>query len=169
MTEARSLWEIGSKPILSSFDLPIPSPALAAPPATENEAGPSRPRTPLSAVTSEVENLSINPNSKTAHTGDAILSPDDVSIILTQALHQVLSSDDPPEMPIPASQLYSAHILPSRPAYLPEQQRGDAVIGKSSWKKLAKWMKEASKDGLIKVKESKGEAIVQRYSYSRLA
>lgn len=34
------------------------------------------------------------------------------------------------------------------------------VIGKSEWKKLAKWMKEVSKDGLVKIKESKGEVTV---------
>jgi translation initiation factor 2D len=34
------------------------------------------------------------------------------------------------------------------------------VIGKSEWKKLSKWMKEASKEGLVKIKETKGEVIV---------
>jgi len=43
------------------------------------------------------------------------------------------------------------------------------VIGKSEWKKLAKWMKEASKDGLLKIKESKGEVTVQRYVITLLA
>lgn len=37
------------------------------------------------------------------------------------------------------------------------------VIAKSEWKKLAKWMKEASKEGLIKIKDSKGEITVQRW------
>lgn len=36
------------------------------------------------------------------------------------------------------------------------------VIAKSEWKKLAKWMKEVSKDDLIKIKDSKGEVTVQR-------
>ena len=34
------------------------------------------------------------------------------------------------------------------------------VIGKSEWKKLAKWMKELGKDGVLKIKESKGEVTV---------
>jgi translation initiation factor 2D len=51
--------------------------------------------------------------------------------------------------------------LPSRPAYIPKEQRDDVVIGKSEWKKLAKWMKEAGKDGLLKVKETKGELVIQ--------
>jgi translation initiation factor 2D len=58
---------------------------------------------------------------------------------------------------MPASSLYSAHILPSRPAYIPREQRDDVVIAKSEWKKLAKWMKEVAKEGLIKIKETKGE------------
>jgi hypothetical protein len=37
------------------------------------------------------------------------------------------------------------------------------VIAKSEWKKLGKWMKEVGKEGLIKVKETKGEVIVTGY------
>ena len=38
--------------------------------------------------------------------------------------------------------------------------RDDVVIAKSEWKKLAKWMKEVGKDGLVKTKETKGEVII---------
>jgi translation initiation factor 2D len=60
-----------------------------------------------------------------------------------------------------AAQLYSGHILPNRPVYIPRERREDVVIAKSEWKKLAKWMKESAKDGLVKIKESKGEVVVQ--------
>jgi len=88
---------------------------------------------------------------------------------LTLALLQALSSDAVASLsfPIPASQLYSGHILPNRPAFIPKHQRDDVVIGKSEWKKLGKWMKEASKDGLLKIKEVKGEAVIQRWARFR--
>jgi len=92
------------------------------------------------------------------------LSPTEISTLLNLALLQALSSDAIASLsfPVPASQLYSGHILPNRPAYIPRHQRENVVIAKSEWKKLGKWMKEASKDGLIKIKEVKGEAMVQR-------
>ena len=64
---------------------------------------------------------------------------------------------------MPASTLYSAHILPNRPAYIPKEQREDVVVGKSEWKKVSKWFKEVGKEGLVKVKETKGEVTVVSY------
>lgn len=88
------------------------------------------------------------------------LSPSEVSTLLSAALYQVLSTSPPSSFPIPSSQLYSAHVLPSRPAYIPLARRDDVIINKSEWKKLAKWMKETSKEGVLKIKESKGEVVV---------
>jgi translation initiation factor 2D len=88
------------------------------------------------------------------------LSPSEISTLLGLALIQALSEIEPSALPMPASLLYSAHVLPNRPAYIPKAHREDVVIGKSEWKKLTKWMKEASKDGLVKIKESKGEVTV---------
>lgn len=88
------------------------------------------------------------------------LSPSEISTLLSLSLVQALSDIDVSSLPMPASTLYSAHVLPCRPAYIPKQQRDEVVIGKSEWKKLAKWMKEVSKDGLIKTKESKGEVTI---------
>lgn len=153
-----SLWDLGSKPTLPVFSLPQPLRPLAPPPQTE--AGPSRPRTPVTQATDSLEQLSVNPNETKP---SATLTASDISTLLSLALLQVLSAETSPlpNFPIPSSQLYSAHVLPSRPAYIPKDQREDVVIGKSEWKKLAKWMKEAGKDGLLKIKESKGEVTVQ--------
>lgn len=141
-----SLWESGSKLVLPTFTLPQPvHPLVAAP-----EAGPSRPRTP--DLSEKVAQVSISDKPS--------LSSSDISTLLNVALLQVLAID-PPTFPIPASQLYSSYILPNRPAYIPKDQREDVVIAKSEWKKLAKWMKEVNKDGVIKIKESKGEITVQ--------
>lgn len=91
---------------------------------------------------------------------DQPLSPAEISTLLSAALLQTLATLPSGLLPLPASQLYSAHILPNRPAYIPPARRDDVVIAKSEWKKLAKWMKEASKDGIIKTKETKGEVVV---------
>lgn len=88
------------------------------------------------------------------------LSPKDTANLLTSALLQALTTLPASGLPIPASQLYSAYILPSRPAYIPATQRDDVTIAKSEWKKLAKWMKEVTKDGIIKSKDVKGEITV---------
>lgn len=90
------------------------------------------------------------------------LTPSEVSTLLTAALMQTLASMSPSQLPLPSSQLYSAHILPNRPAYIPHERRDDVVIARSEWKKLAKWMKELNKEGLLKTKETKGEVVVTR-------
>lgn len=90
------------------------------------------------------------------------LSAAEVSTLLTAALMQTLAGLSPAQLPLPSSQLYSAHILPNRPAYIPPERRDDVVIARSEWKKLAKWMKELNKDGLLKTKETKGEVVVTR-------
>jgi translation initiation factor 2D len=91
------------------------------------------------------------------------LSPSEISTLLSLAFYQSLTDFPITSLPIPASLLYSAHVLPNRPAFIPKSQRDDVVIAKSEWKKLGKWMKEVGKEGLIKVKETKGEVIVTGY------
>lgn len=91
------------------------------------------------------------------------LSANEVSTLLSISLLQALSTLSNAEFPMPASTLYSAHVLPSRPAYIPKDRRETVVVARSEWKKLAKWMKEASKEKLVSIKESKGEATVTGY------
>lgn len=42
------------------------------------------------------------------------------------------------------------------------------MVGKSEWKKVSKWFKEVGKEGLVKVKETKGEVTVVSYVPLRL-
>ena len=165
-----SLWESSSKPKLQAFQPPPPISPLSPNPnqSVVMEAGPSRPRSnSISAGTTaerekeivpSVDQLNINSESQPPKQQ---LSSSEISTLLSLSLLQSLQS--PPSLPIPASLLYSAHILPNRPAYIPVGNRDDVVIAKSDWKKLGKWMKEVSKDGLIKIKETKGEVIVISY------
>lgn len=173
-TEGRAddrLWESSSKPKLQSFQPPPPISPLSPNPNQNSkaEAGPSRPRSnSISTGTAKEKNQNIVPsleqldisNSEPVQTKKAI-SSSEISTLLSLSLLQSLQS--PPPLPVAASLLYSAHILPNRPSYIPQQNRDDVIISKSDWKKLGKWMKEVSKDGLIKIKETKGEIIVISY------
>lgn len=129
----------------------MPAKPLEPPPETEAPA----PADSAEDLAEEVAELTVEDKGEP-------LTPAEVSTLLTAALMQTLSSLSPSQLPIPSSQLYSAHILPNRPAYIPHDRRDDVVIAKSEWKKLAKWMKELNKEGLLKTKETKGEVVVTR-------
>ncbi|EIW65985.1 hypothetical protein TREMEDRAFT_45974 [Tremella mesenterica DSM 1558] len=145
------LWKLGSKPSLSPFHLLPP----------QNPLAPNPEHTPSSSAQHQkLAKLSFTEEEQSANKPVQPLSPTEISTLLSVSLLQALSTLDPSQLPMPASLLYSAHVLPSRPAYIPKEQRDDVVIGKSEWKRLAKWMKEVSKDGLIKTKESKGEVVI---------
>nr|XP_018262747.1 translation initiation factor 2D [Kwoniella dejecticola CBS 10117]OBR84905.1 translation initiation factor 2D [Kwoniella dejecticola CBS 10117] len=171
------LWEMGNKPPLTPFELPIPPKALAPPPSS-NQAGPSsspRSSSSSSSPTARMNTLNIDddrdevkPNSESASDStsaisSAPLTSSEISTLLSISLLQALTTLQPSLFPLPASLLYSAHVLPNRPAYIPKDKRDEVVIAKSEWKKLTKWMKEVSKEGLLKIKESKGEVIVQSF------
>lgn len=166
LTTDDSLWEAGSKPKLGRFVHPSPFRPIAPAPSTHAvdaaSAGPSRSRSPSPPITQQVAALSVEGQSQEQSLADDSepLTPSEVSTLLSVALHQALSGLSSSDFPMPASTLYSAHVLPNRPAYIPKAKRDTAVIAKSEWKKLAKWMKEASKDKLITIKESKGEVTV---------
>lgn len=135
--------------------MPQPREPLAPPP--EGEAAP----------TTQVSELTLDDApQETSETSSTPLTAAEVSTLLTAALHQTLTTISPSILPLPASQLYSAHILPSRPAYIPPERRDDVVIARSEWKKLAKWMKDAAKDGVIKIKESKADVTVTGFDPS---
>ncbi|OCF31922.1 translation initiation factor 2D [Kwoniella heveanensis BCC8398] len=173
------LWDLGSKPALPAFRLPLPQKALAAPPtdstaqAQPSQPGPSRAPSPPAVETLSLTESNTAPLSSSASgaaTAEQVpvptissLSSSEISTLLSIALLQSLKSLQPSSFPMPASLLYSNYVLPSRPAYIPKENREEVVIGKSDWKKLAKWMKEVSKQGLLKTKETKGEVVVQSF------
>ncbi|RCI04594.1 hypothetical protein CU098_011374 [Rhizopus stolonifer] len=65
-------------------------------------------------------------------------------------------------LPLSASSLYSAYIMPCRPSDI-----GTEIdIKKSSWKKLQKFLKAMDKAGLLKTKEQRGETMVTSVNYS---
>ncbi|KAF9283710.1 hypothetical protein BGZ68_005199 [Mortierella alpina] len=87
-----------------------------------------------------------------------ILSMEEVDKYLQEALLQVLKFKitegvSKEILPMNASTLYSSYILPNRA----RGRAAEADIKKSSWKKLAKWLKVVEKQDLVKCKEIKGE------------
>jgi translation initiation factor 2D len=65
-------------------------------------------------------------------------------------------------LPISASSLYSAYIMPCRPV----DGGAEIDIKKSSWKKLQKFLKAMEKAGLLKTKEQRGETMLVSVNYS---
>ncbi|BEI93373.1 uncharacterized protein CcaverHIS019_0510010 [Cutaneotrichosporon cavernicola] len=149
------LWDMGSKSTLVQFALPSPREPFARPPQAESAHA--------DAAAEGVAAVSLDDSEEPTIESSEPLTPAEVSTLLSAALLQTLATLPVGTLPLPASQLYSSHILPNRPAYIPAARRDDVVIGRSEWKKLAKWMKEVAKDGVIKTKETKGEVVVTSY------
>ncbi|KAF9933279.1 hypothetical protein BGZ67_004358 [Mortierella alpina] len=87
-----------------------------------------------------------------------VLSTEEVDKYLQEALLQVLKFKitegvSKEILPMNASTLYSSYILPNRA----RGRAAEADIKKSSWKKLAKWLKVVEKQDLVKCKDIKGE------------
>ncbi|KAI0052419.1 hypothetical protein FA95DRAFT_1601793 [Auriscalpium vulgare] len=88
-------------------------------------------------------------------TAEAQLSPEDVSAILRtallQALATTLSALPPSAFPLPASTLYTAHLLPARPAPAPATP---IDIKHSAFKSLTAFLRAAEKQGLLRLKDA---------------
>ncbi|KAF9977116.1 hypothetical protein BGZ73_006990, partial [Actinomortierella ambigua] len=81
---------------------------------------------------------------------------------LLQALKFKLTEAQAKELlPVNSSILYDSYILPCRA----RGRASEADIKRSSWKKVAKWLKIVEKQGLIKCKEMKGELVLTAVSW----
>ncbi|KAG0239301.1 hypothetical protein BGW41_007786 [Actinomortierella wolfii] len=81
---------------------------------------------------------------------------------LLQALKFKLTEAQAKELlPMNSSILYDSYILPCRA----RGRASEADIKRSSWKKVAKWLKTVEKQGLIKCKEMKGELVLNAVSW----
>lgn len=157
---------MGDECDLRSIPYPRPSVPLVPPPqsaqqaqesisqVSEATAGRQAESQGLPEIEGPTSNLSISNNGSSS-----TLSVWQIDAYLDSALHQALAQIGTSGTPISASSLYSAHVLPCRPASIPVEQREDVVIGKSSWKKLAKWIKVMEKEGLVKAKEGRSGEI----------
>lgn len=95
-------------------------------------------------------------------TTDDSLTAEEVDEAFRMALLQVIKKKalgEDIELPISSSQLVSSHILPNLPYKHPGLQ-----MKKTSWKKAAKFFKQAEKDGLVKYRERGGEGVVLSFA-----
>lgn len=82
---------------------------------------------------------------------------------LYQALvYKIKAENAATVLPLSASSLYSAYIMPCRPLDV----GAEIDIKKSSWKKLQKFLKAMDKSGLLKTKEQRGETILISVNWS---
>lgn len=153
-----SLWEMGSESDLPSIAYPYPSVSLVPAPNSSSKGPENAISLTHSTITDAADAETSEPSPQGANEMKSELTVSQIDEYLNSALHQALGHLTN-ATPIPASSLYSGHILPSRPSAIPFQHREDVVVGKSSWKKLAKWMKVVEKEGLLKVKEGRGGEI----------
>ncbi|KAI9323122.1 hypothetical protein BX666DRAFT_1883530 [Dichotomocladium elegans] len=95
------------------------------------------------------------------------LSSNEVDEVLKNALLYGLLYKLTPEkaasqLPISASTLYSAYVLPCRPRGV----GSDADIKQSSWKKLQKFLKTMEKHQILKMKEHRGEIMLTSINFT---
>lgn len=163
------LWAAGS-----GVDAPLPPPPPSS--ASSSSSSKSAPAARAPEVDDLAENLASSslapasakvlrpeatpPASASASaSASAELTPAEVDATLLDALLLAISTtlSSSATFPLPASLLYSSHILPSRPASGPG---ATAEVKKGSFKKLDRLVKAAAKKGWLATKEVKGEVVV---------
>ncbi|KAJ1835071.1 hypothetical protein LPJ63_001429 [Coemansia sp. RSA 2711] len=147
------LWEAGSKAELPEIPLGAGSAEAAVPaePADETPA--------LEAL--RLEEDSSGPQSQPA---PAVTAAEMDALLLT-TLKQVMATvldqrHATPLLPLGASTLYSTYMLANAPA-----RGAELDIKKSSYKKLAKFLKAAEKQGLLGLKDIRGEPHVKSLNW----
>ncbi|CDZ98176.1 Filamentous baseplate protein Ligatin, contains PUA domain [Phaffia rhodozyma] len=116
-------------------------------------------------IVSQIQNVSLEPSpSKTDEPApsEPTLTATEVDTILRLALLQlitVLKENPPPPgtFPIASSTFYEKHLLPNRPVWAPSSQ---AIVQKSTFKKVSKWVKAMEKESLLKTKSQKDQDLI---------
>ncbi|GAB1520951.1 hypothetical protein RhiTH_004040 [Rhizoctonia solani] len=162
-----ALWALGSKQ-----EPPEGNQPEAAAPTTDSVDG----------MTKAVEDVKLDGEieqdgaSTQAVTSERVPSAQDsaeIEILLRSTTLYALARVDASALPLPASTFYSSHILPSRPARptLPQSNETDEPIDPktllshldikhTSHKKLAPFLKGFEKDGILKLKDVRGELLI---------
>ncbi|KAF8713244.1 Translation initiation factor SUI1, partial [Rhizoctonia solani] len=162
-----ALWALGSKQ-----EPPEGNQPEAAAPTTDSMDG----------MTKAVEDVKLDGEieqdgaSTQAVTSERVPSAQDsaeIEILLRSTTLYALARVDASALPLPASTFYSSHILPSRPARptLPQSNETDEPIDPktllshldikhTSHKKLAPFLKGFEKDGILKLKDVRGELLI---------
>ncbi|KIJ34908.1 hypothetical protein M422DRAFT_34849 [Sphaerobolus stellatus SS14] len=159
-----NLWEMGSK-------AEPPEPREIAAPSGEsevdNKGGKEEPASAdnegIGIAEDSERKKSTESNTAAEGEGEATvltLSSEEVTTILKtsviQAIHSQLSKLPPSAFPIPSSTLYSMYVLPSRPLWSVNTAT-PIDIKHSTFKNLTAFLKSVEKDGLLKLKDFKGD------------
>ncbi|KAI7867020.1 hypothetical protein BDF14DRAFT_1882133 [Spinellus fusiger] len=107
----------------------------------------------------------INKEQDTTTNQQQTLSAQETDVLLKRALLQAFQFKITPErtsdlLPMLSSTLYASYILPCRP------QATEVDIKKSSYKKVQKFLKSMEKEGLLKLKEQRGETMLSSIQWS---
>ncbi|KAI0320053.1 hypothetical protein OF83DRAFT_1162631 [Amylostereum chailletii] len=168
------LWMMGSKP-----DLPESTPLVAGETNVVDEPSdedgiPGKSTSPGASPQLNIDNDnveyghslrldSVTSESEDAEDPEEKLTPEDISSILRSSLLQGLKTSaaslPSSALPMPASTFYSTHILPARPVWV-TSATSPADIKHSAFKSLAAFLKQSEKQGLIRVKEARGDVVV---------
>ncbi|VDC04823.1 unnamed protein product [Peniophora sp. CBMAI 1063] len=168
-----SLWALGSKtnpPEATPFSVsgahpaPIESGASAGPPPVSNATTDGDDISLLvpGASSDERGKLPLEPGSSSPAALDDeekfFMTAEEVSAALKDALLQVIktSNTSSPAFPIAASTFYTSHILPSR-AIRTIHSTTSVDIKHSTFKSFGAFLKQAEKQGLLKLKDARGE------------
>ncbi|CAE6442338.1 unnamed protein product [Rhizoctonia solani] len=130
----------------------------------------------IGGVTEAVEGVKLDGEAETkeeAATPERVPTAQEIETTLRATTLYALSRLDTASLPLPASTFYSSHILSSRPArpMLPSSNEAEQPIDPKTFlshldikhtphKKLAPFLKTIEKDGIIKLKDVRGELLV---------
>nr|VWO97766.1 N/A [Ganoderma boninense] len=133
----------------------------AVSPSPSNDATPAQ-------VEAQVDSEAQASTEETAEKKTAALTPEDVSeclrLAIIHAIGTTLAAAPPSTFPMPASTFWSSYVLPARPAAaLGQNGLADANlidVKHSTHKNVKSFLKACAKEGLVKLKETKGDVVV---------
>ncbi|TIC55699.1 hypothetical protein E3Q05_02056 [Wallemia mellicola] len=112
---------------------------------------------PVETITPQVDNLDVKDDRDYQNVQLSVKEVDD--ILKNALVHAITTSLKGAELPMQASTLLSAHVLPSRSSRV---DPGLTDLKSSSFKKATKFLKAMEKDDLLSFKEQKSNVIITR-------
>ncbi|TIB76100.1 hypothetical protein E3Q23_02032 [Wallemia mellicola] len=112
---------------------------------------------PVETITPQVDNLDVKDDRDYQNVQLSVKEVDD--ILKNALVHAITTSLKGAELPMQASTLLSAHVLPSRSSRV---DPGLTDLKSSSFKKATKFLKAMEKDDFLSFKEQKSNVIITR-------
>ncbi|KAJ2630922.1 hypothetical protein H4R22_002330 [Coemansia sp. RSA 1290] len=152
------LWDAGSKQELP--EIPVETPVSEEANSKQQDEEAAAENFSLSAAVPEENSKAL----ATASNDTPDISPSEMDDLLLMALKQVIATTLDQKhasnlLPISASLLYSTYMIPNAPYGF------DLDIKKSNYKKLVKFLKAVEKQGLLKLKDIRGELHVKSLNW----